>query len=181
MVGNGTSVRFWLDWWSGDGPLADSFLILFSYFLNPQISILKLAANNWDLGLRRSLSHEELGRWQQLAALFPTLSEEGDAFVWPHSAFGRFSVKSLYSRLISSSISSRFSAIWRSWVPLRIKIFLWLAARGNLPAADQIRKRNGPGSALCALCGEREDSNHIIFFLCPSKVFLGLHPVVVGC
>lgn len=46
LVGNGTSVRFWLDWWTRDATLASSFLILFSYCSNPYISISELAANN---------------------------------------------------------------------------------------------------------------------------------------
>lgn len=59
-VGNGSAVRFWLDWWSGDAPLAVSFPVLFSYCPNPQISIAEVAANNWDLAFRRALSPEEL-------------------------------------------------------------------------------------------------------------------------
>ena len=35
-----------------------------------------------------------------------------------------------------------------------------------MPAADQIRKRNGPGSTFCALCSATENTNHI-FFGCP--------------
>lgn len=79
LVGNRTSIQFWLDWWHGDAPLAASFPILFSYCSNLQISISELSANNWDLGFRRALSPEELDQWQQLAALFPLLSEEADA------------------------------------------------------------------------------------------------------
>ena len=47
--------------------------------------------------------------------------------------------------------------------PPKIRIFLWQAFRGRLPSADQIRKRNGPGSQFCALCGDVEDSDHIFF------------------
>ena len=127
LMGNGSSVRFWLDWWSGDDPMAVSFPVCFSYCYNPHISISGLAANNWDMGLRHSLSPEELGQWKQLATLCPTFSEEGDIVVYPHVASGRFSVKYLYSRHISGVVSARFSAIWRARVPLRIKIFLWQA------------------------------------------------------
>ena len=47
--------------------------------------------------------------------------------------------------------------------PLKIKILLWQVIRGRLPAADQIRKRNGPGSEFCTLCGAVENTKHIIF------------------
>lgn len=163
VVGNGASTRFWLDWWSGDSPLASSFPVLFSYCSNPDISISELSANEWDLGLRRSLSPVELDDWHRLAALFPTLSEEDDSVVWPHVASGKFSVKSLYSRLISGTPTSKFKNVWAAKVPPKIKIFLWQAFRGRLPSADQFRIRNGPGTVSCALCSQLEDTNHIFF------------------
>ena len=30
IVGNGSSIRFWRDWWCGDAPLAAQFPVLFS-------------------------------------------------------------------------------------------------------------------------------------------------------
>ena len=59
VVGDGSSVRFWLDWWCGDSTLFVSFPTLFSYCPNPDISIAELSANSWDLAFRRSLSLEE--------------------------------------------------------------------------------------------------------------------------
>lgn len=43
-VGDGSLVRFWLDRWTGDGPLAATFLVLFSFVASPSISIAELAA-----------------------------------------------------------------------------------------------------------------------------------------
>ena len=136
---------------------------MFSYCPNPRISIAEVAANNWDLAFRQALSPEELEDWQSLSALFPVLSESADSVVWLHSASGRFTVKSLYYRLIGGTPSTRFSCVWKSKVPPKIKIFLWQAFRGRLPAADQIKKRNGPGSDFCHLCGALENSDHIFF------------------
>ena len=163
VIGNGKSTRFWLDWWCGASPLASTFPVLFSYCPNPQISISELASNYWDLQLRRSLSPAELEDWQRLAALFPSLSEEEDTVVWPHSPSARFSVKSLYGKLIAGSTTSKFNWIWRARIPPKVKVFLWQASRGRLPTGDQIRKRNDPGSDRCALCGMREDTSHIFF------------------
>ena len=101
VVGNGGSTWFWLDWWCGDSTLVVAFPTLFSYCSTPMISIFELSRNNWDLAFRISLSPVELDVWHRLAALFPLLLEEEDYVVWHHSASGRFSVKSLYSRPIS--------------------------------------------------------------------------------
>lgn len=163
VLKNGASTHFWLDWWSGDTPLATSFLVLFSYCSNPEISISELSRNNWDLGLRRSLSPEELGDWHRLAALFLVLSEDVDSVSWPHTASGKFSVKSLYARLIYENPSTKFKQFWAARIPPKIKVFLWQAFRARLPSADQIQKQNGPGSAFCALCSTIEDTNHIFF------------------
>lgn len=151
--------------------LAVAFPVLFSYCSDPEISISELSRNNWDLNFRITLSPAELGDCHRLVAVFPMLSEGEDSVVWPHSASSRFSVKSLYSKLISGSPTSKFKNIWPARVPPKIKIFLWQAFHGRLPAADQMRKRNGPGSDRCALCGALEDTQHI-FFHCPLAKFV---------
>uniref|UniRef100_M8C7Z5 Reverse transcriptase zinc-binding domain-containing protein n=1 Tax=Aegilops tauschii TaxID=37682 RepID=M8C7Z5_AEGTA len=117
-------------------------------------ALIPLASQGWNLAFRRSLSPVEFEDWQRLTALFPTLSTVRDSVLWPLSASGRFSVKSLYSKLVGGTPTSRFSQVWKARIPPKIKIFLWQAFRGRLPSADQIRKRNGPGSQFCALCGE---------------------------
>lgn len=91
------------------------------------------------------------------------LSEATDSVIWPHTSFGCFSVKSLYSRLICGSVSSKFKDIWSAHIPRKIKNFLWQAIRERPPAADQIRKRNEPVSEFCVVCAGREDSDHILF------------------
>ena len=55
-------------------------------------------------------------------------------------------------------------------MPPKIKIFLWQAFRGRLPAADQICKSNGPGSEFCSLCGDLENMNHIFFHCVLAKL-----------
>lgn len=105
------------------------------------------------------LSPEELENWHRLATIFPTLSESADSVIRPHhTASGCFTVKSLYSRLIEGSATTKFRDVWRPRVPLKIKIFMWQAICDRLPAADQLRKRNGPDSDLCVLCDALEDS-----------------------
>ena len=82
-VGDGSSIRFWLDWWCGDSPLSVTFPTLFSYCPDSDISTMELAANGWDLDFRRSLSPEEFEDWQRLTACFPLLSEEDDSGLTP--------------------------------------------------------------------------------------------------
>ena len=72
---------------------------------------MELAANGWDLDFRRSLSPEEFEDWQRLTAVFPSLSTNMDLVIWPHSSPGRFSVKSLYSKLIGGTPTNKFTQV----------------------------------------------------------------------
>ena len=170
VVRNGKSTRFWLDWWVGDSTLVVAFPVLFSYCDDTEVSIFELSARGWVLDFRRSLSPEELEDWQRLTACFPLLSEEEDAVVWPLSSSGRFSVKSAYSKLIPGGRPVKFKHVWSARIPPKIKIFLWQAVRSKLPAADQIKKRNGPGSDRCVLCGALENTEHIFFHCSLAKL-----------
>lgn len=75
-VGDGRSIRFWLDWWTEEGPLFSVFPILFSYCSMPSISVAELAANNWNFGFRRMLSPVELEEWHRL---YPPSCALGDS------------------------------------------------------------------------------------------------------
>ena len=60
--------------------------------------------------------------------------------------------------------------VWSICLPLKIWIFMWQWIRGRLPSGVEVRKRNGPGSGLCPLCGVPKDSSHI--FSCVSARFV---------
>jgi hypothetical protein len=106
------------------------------------------------MGFCRALSHVELEDWHRLAAFFPTPSEAADSVISVHTASGHFSVKSLYSNLISGSVASKLKDIWRPHIRQAI--------RGRLPATDHFRKSNGQALEFCALCAGLEDSDHIL-------------------
>ena len=88
------------------------------------------------------------------------LSEIVDSIVWPRTSSGRFSVMSLYNKLVLGFVPNRFRGIWKACIPLKIKIFMWQAFREKLLAVDQIRKHNRSGSDFFAAV---EDTDHILF------------------
>lgn len=143
-------------------------LLFFSYISNQTISIVEVATSNCDLAFRRVLCPVELGKSQDLTTLFPVLSDSTDRISWPHSSLGKFSIKSLYSKIVSGRHTSRFKAFWQARIPLKIKKY-WHATKHKLPATDQIIKHNGIANTACSLCGEREDMEHIIFKCVISK------------
>lgn len=112
-------------------PLCETFPVLFPYHENPLISISELASHNWDLGMRRALTPEELVDRQAHTVLLPSLSETTYQISWPHSSYGRFPVKSLYLKLSHGRPTPRFKGLYRACIPLKIQIFLWQAIRRN--------------------------------------------------
>jgi hypothetical protein len=60
--------------------------------------------------------------------------------------------------------------LWQTKIPLKIKIFLWQVINDNIQSAEQLKKRNWPGSIDCKMCGQAESTNHI-FFHCALACF----------
>lgn len=80
------------------------------------------------------------------------------SFVWPHDPLGRYMAKSTYTQVSQGGI--RFptaTGIWRSWVPLKCKIFAWLAVQHRLWISDR-RARHGlqEDSSSCYICLQEE-------------------------
>jgi len=50
-------------------------------------------------------------------------------------------------------------------LPMNImKIFLWEACYDKIQSAEQLVKRNWPGSASCKMCGQVESTDHILLY-----------------
>ena len=165
-LGTGSSILFWKDWWTGESPLADRYSRLFEICSNPEILISQAhQGDGWHLRFRRTFGREELALWQQLFAEIGDLepSSEADLMRWALEPSALFSVSSLYYKLLQTSEEKVPQFLWAAKLPHKIKIFLWLRARGRLPAGDQLKLRHVPSDGYCSLCGEWEDTNHIFF------------------
>jgi hypothetical protein len=56
--------------------------------------------------------------------------------------------------------------LWKSKLPQKIKVFIWLVVRNKILTKDNLKKRNWKGSQDCCFCGGDESINHL-FFHCP--------------
>jgi hypothetical protein len=174
QVVSGTSTRFWHDWWLGPRPFQDRFPALFAITADPEASVAQAAATGfWDIPLRRELGRLEHRELMDIRRELQTVGLRAgqDAIRWALEPSGEFSVRSLYLRLCQGTPRKHYGVLWRIAVPLKIRIFLWQLVRKRLPSNDNIRRRRGPSSGRCALCGEMEDTNHI-FFTCVLAKFL---------
>ncbi|KAK1663022.1 hypothetical protein QYE76_051181 [Lolium multiflorum] len=177
-VRNGKRTYFWLDWWSGSGPLRARFPRLYSCCDQPFITVDAAKVRDgppgaWRIRFRRQFSLAETVEWDNLCREIQDLptDDQPDVVSWSLEPSGVFSAKSVYYGLTQGASVSHFRDVWRARVPPKIKVFLWQLIRGKLPSSEQVAKRQGPSNGRCSLCGEVEDCNHI-FFTCHMAGFM---------
>ena len=56
--------------------------------------------------------------------------------------------------------------IWKTWAPLRCKIFIWLAVKNRCWTADRLAKRGLPHPAVCPHCDQAEESIQHLLVSC---------------
>lgn len=113
------------------------------------------------------LGQEEREAWTELKLDLNGVQldiNSGDRVVWSLNKSGVFSVKSLYRFLsFGGVIHTRNQKIWKSKIPLKVKIFLWLAFQDRLQTTSQLKVRKWKGVDKCILCGVSETTDHILF------------------
>jgi hypothetical protein len=174
QVRDGARTYFWLDWWTGNGPLRASFPRLFEVCDNPFATVAGVrSADGWHIRFRRAFGLAETVEWANLCRIFDLHPFESgnDLVTWGLEASGEYSTNSIYHRMSLGAVVTHLKDVWKVRVPPKIKIFLWQLLRGRLPSGDQLVKRHGPSDGNCALCGEREDCSHI-FFGCALAKFM---------
>ena len=60
-----------------------------------------------------------------------------------------------------------YSLLWKSWMPLRVKIFVWLAFRRRHWTADRRRRHGLDAREYCWLCDREPESCDHLLFRCP--------------
>jgi hypothetical protein len=119
-----------------------------------------------DLTFRRNFGVKEAAEFSNLRDLINsvTLSETRDSVQWVFEKSGVLSTSSLYNELTFTGFSNRWLMnVWKTKVPLKIRIFLWQVINDKIQSAEQLKKRNWPGSVACKMCGVLESTAHIIF------------------
>ncbi|WVZ65126.1 hypothetical protein U9M48_014539 [Paspalum notatum var. saurae] len=137
VIGNGESTLFWADKWidgNSVGDLAPALLPLVAKRTRSRQSVAcGLAGGQWIRELTGALSVQAIVQYLHLWVRVQEMSLQPsvqDRLVWRWSQNGEFSVRSAYLAMHAGSLSfPELSLIWKTWAPLRVKIFLWLAWR----------------------------------------------------
>ena len=121
----------------------------------------------WSVNFRRSLSSREGESWEELLDLLPSTDldqEARDDVIWSLDCSKSFTTKSLYRfRTHRGVCISASQDVWRTKLPLKIKIFFWQLQHNKLQVAASLKKRGWTGEIYCRLCGEVETTNHVFF------------------
>jgi hypothetical protein len=168
LVGNGLNTSFWKSIWIGNLPLSDRFPVLFDLAYDKDISVNTVLVSNFEtLSFRRRIigNLRVLLDELMICCNHVSLSDHDDRIVWGLGRKG-FSVNSLYKKKVMDQVSIPYKFLWKSKLPQKIKIFMWLVVRNKILTKDNLKKRNWNGSLECCFCGVDESIDNL-FFHCP--------------
>jgi hypothetical protein len=167
VVGNGKSTSFWKNIWCGDVSLADKFPRLYNIARDKDITVEKVLNSDFQaLSFRRRIIGDLSMKFGDLVACCNTfqINNQKDKVSWSLDKKG-YSVKSFYSKKCDQ-VRVPYYFLWKTNVPQKIKVFLWLVLRNRILTKDNLKKRNWQGPVECVFCGIAESIDHL-FFRCP--------------
>jgi hypothetical protein len=182
LVGNGQDTDFWEDAWCGVVPLKEKFTELFEICTEQNKSVAEMANRGWRMGFRRWLDESAQGQLRQLRDILGAcaLSDERDKARWTLEKSGIFTVKSMYRFLFSWEVNSPNKKLWKSRIPLKVKIFMWLIQENAILTKDNLIKRNWQGDRRCYFCNSDENIDHLFFDCHLARYIWSLISYVVG-
>jgi hypothetical protein len=184
-IGDGKQVMFWIDRWINGLTATDiAPMVVVSVSTrkkNRRRVADALAQDAWVGDVSANISIEG---WLQCINLWEAIdsirldASRPDIFRWTGSPSGEYSAKSTYKMLCQGRTTVAFyKLIWRSFAPLKCKIFCWLAFKHRLWTSDRrVRRGLHENPDACFTCLQGEDNVEHILAQCPYS-----RSVWVGC
>jgi hypothetical protein len=96
-----------------------------------------------DMGFRRWLPNFLYNQWLELRAevMALHLTEGVDKARWGWGLKGNFTVKAGYDMMTRDDIGDSYTRIWKTKIPYKIKIFLWLVEKRAILTKDNLIRR----------------------------------------
>lgn len=122
-----------------------------------------------NLGFDWHTCHEEQSKLQQLRVLSSSIvlsASTQDVPTWRWNSSGKLLVRSAADFLSYDGINNTtLPFLWKLKVPLKVKLFFWLALCNKILTGDNLAKRRWHGPTICVLCfQEAEKLQHIILY-----------------
>jgi zinc-binding in reverse transcriptase len=90
-----------------------------------------------------------------------------DIILWRWHSKASFSMHSLYRWLEYGGFKNTdFAVIWKTNIPLKIKIFVWLVRKNRVLTKINLSKKDWNENTQCMFCKEDESTDHL-FVTCP--------------
>jgi hypothetical protein len=99
------------------------------------------------------------------------LSDDEDKSRWLLGSKG-FSVNSFYKEVKRSQIAVPSKFLWKTRLPYKIKVFLWLVMYKKILTKDNLFKRHWHGNLDYAFCGLPESIDHLFFSMFVRQICL---------
>lgn len=161
---------FWEDRWiqgNSTAGLAPNLMQLVPRRTRAQMSVRQGITNRqWKRSISGTMTlvtiAEYLDLWE--ATNDVTLGDQPDKVKWCWTPDDLYTSKSAYKMLHTRSVRFRgHSLIWKTWAPLRVKIFLWLTFRRRHWTNDRRARHGLEAREECYLCEqEPETIDHIL-------------------
>lgn len=87
------------------------------------------------------------------------LNEGEDLVKWKLEKSGAYTTKSM----LKDFNSKQLKKLWKNKMPMKLKVFIWLAFQDKLQTGMALKKRKWKGYSRCILCGVKENVDHIFF------------------
>ena len=178
MIGDGSRVSFWKDFWCGEGASCIAYPTLFSLIVRKEALIREvwdiLNEGGWTPCFSRPFNYwevTEVDNFLQTIQPWRVVSNREDRLILKGSNSGIYSVKLMYEALNRPASESRpFPAlsVWNLLVPLNVGFFAWEASWGKVLTLDQLKKGGRPLANRCYLC-EKEEETLNFLFLCAAR------------
>jgi hypothetical protein len=123
-----------------------------------------------------------LSGWQKILSDMRKVNftPDHDSVVWKVAIAGLFSVKSVYNAMTSDESGPSHSKIWKSKIPAKIKIFLWLLLNNVILTKDNLIKRKWIGDPTCYFCDQDESVSHLFFHCSTAKAVWAIVAHCIG-
>ncbi|XP_076930153.1 uncharacterized protein LOC143594820 [Bidens hawaiensis] len=176
VVGDGSSIKFWIDPWLTTEPLKTKFPSLSRLEDQKGCTVAeRFCVHNlhctiqwrWKKYPATSIEVEEVIHCHSLVSNVLLTGSE-DSWAWNKGSNEGYSVKEARKWLKSNELSEGNMVFnWCKWIPNKCNIFMWRLSLDRLPTQSALMRRNiNVGDGLCAFCGETNETVDHLFSGC---------------